>query len=203
MLKLHEDNKGNILSMGTITKIEQGTGGAEGKLVTVTFHQKYWDKEAKKTIEEDVEIPFWNSKDGNPKHAYADFFNRCMAQEGAQMLFSCSEYNGKVSGGIATYSGIRTFMEENGKEVNFIFGPVRKVRSNGEGDKKFYSVSIPLTRQDNTTDWKDVSFGNKGGFADRAEKCLKAGTKCIIRTGAPVKNAAGFTNYYGSEFYLF
>lgn len=202
MLKLFEEN-GNILSMGKVVKIAKGTGSAEGRVVNVTFHQKWWDKESKKTIEEDVEVAFWNSKDGNPKHAYADFFNRCNAQEGSEMLFSCSEYQGKISGMIATYSGIRTYTKADGKEVNFIFGPVRKVKVHGEGEKKFYSISIPLLQRDGSTDWKNISFGNIGKLADRAEKLLKAGTKCVICTGEPKANDSGFVNYYGSEIYLF
>lgn len=203
MFKLHEEN-GNILSMGKVTKIEQGTGNAAGRLVTVTFHQKWWDAEAKKSIEEDVEVSFWNSKDGNPKHAFADFFNRCKAKEGSEMMFSCSEYNGKVTGSIANYSGIRTFTGENGKEENFIFGTVRKTRVNGEGDKKYFTVSVPIDQRDGSTDWKGITFSNKfGRMADRAEKCLKEGVKCVIKTGAPVTNDAGFVNYYANDFYLF
>ena len=201
MLKIY-DNGTDIVSIGTVKEIKPGTGKVEGKVVTVVFHQKYWDAAQKKTVEEDVEIPFWNS-DKNTKCAFADFFNRMSACEGSEIMFSCSEYNGKLSGKIATYSNEWHFSDPAGKDTNIVFGIVRKVSSHGDGDKKFFSVSIPLTQRDQSTDWKNISFGNKGKLADRAEKCLKNGTKCAIVTSGPVVSDSGYVNYYGSNFYIF
>ena len=189
--------------VGEVTKVSEGKGAAEGKVVSLTINRKELNKEAKEEVIIPTTVSFWNNDDSS-KPQMADRIRKAKVSEGSYLMVSCiiDESDTKKARGYQFwYSGIgsvKTEEEPDEKKVNVITGYIASVRENG----RVFNVSIPVkVYGEEESRFYQIAFWNnedesKPQMADRAKKILNKGDRVAI-----VCSEIKETEYNGKTYY--
>lgn len=163
------------LVAGEVVACREGTGGATGKVVNVKIAGKVWNPNTRTEEDKELDIAFWNDADNN--RMLADRITKAKVGVGSFITaLVVPKEDGKNAVGVNfKYSGVWTFApsEDNAYETNVIVGTIASMDEDPDG--QYVRVSIPVTKDKDTTEWHKITFWNneKGNLADRAKTCLK------------------------------
>lgn len=206
-------NEGDLkksVVQGIVKDIQQGTGGAAGKMVKVTIESDVYSKEESKNIPTLLCIEFWNSE----KFKTADNINEYV-NVGDYISALISEKDGKTSGfKFSKNNALYKFeavpasaeMPKALAEYNILVGTVSNGKMSEDGTHYFTSMRFDKhVKEADDNGYISISLwnGNKTNpsLGTNAEKCLAPykpeGKKAVYRRAAFVCTA--LTSYMTPE----